>query len=231
MNPSTKPVQHEFGRFHSNYTNMKGELRQELTFNGERLVGIDISNSQPSILPFILGRHIGEIRQTQEGGGSIVGEEFSADLDIKSEIQTVALSLGVIFGSFYERVGVSLAPPITDRNMVKALFFESLYGNLDTTKNSRIFKQIKKVSPPFAAAILDIKKDKHQELSHQLQQVESQIVIEGCCRSLMQNFPSIPLLTVHDEIMTTKQFEGQVVIELQRAFFDTCGYFCALSTG
>ena len=187
--------------------------------------------SQHCCHSFILGRHIGEERQRQaQEGTQVIGSNiFPADLNIESETEIVAKSLGVIAGKFYERVGVSLKPPLADRNEVKGLFFESLYGNLKTMRNSKIFKKLEEVSPPFAAAILDIKKDNYQELSHQLQRIESQIVIEGCCRKLMNISPSMPLLTVHDELMTTKQYELKVAIELQYAFFKTCGYLCVVS--
>ena len=41
-------------RFHSVLTNMRGMLRHFLTFNGERLVSIDLKNSQPYLIALLL---------------------------------------------------------------------------------------------------------------------------------------------------------------------------------
>jgi hypothetical protein len=42
------------GRFHSNLTNLKSELRNFLTWRGQRLVSVDIKNSQPLLSTMIL---------------------------------------------------------------------------------------------------------------------------------------------------------------------------------
>ena len=47
----------ENGRFHSVLTNMRSVLRNFLTFNGERLVSIDVKNSQPYLISLLLQPH------------------------------------------------------------------------------------------------------------------------------------------------------------------------------
>lgn len=47
----------ENGRFHSVLTNMRSVLRNFLTFNGERLVSIDVKNSQPYLISLLLQAH------------------------------------------------------------------------------------------------------------------------------------------------------------------------------
>ena len=47
----------ENGRFHSILTNMRSVLRNFLTFNGERLVSIDVKNSQPYLISLLLQPH------------------------------------------------------------------------------------------------------------------------------------------------------------------------------
>jgi hypothetical protein len=48
-------VDDSVGRFHSNLTNLKSELRNYLTWNGHKLVSVDIKNSQP-LLSLLLFR-------------------------------------------------------------------------------------------------------------------------------------------------------------------------------
>jgi hypothetical protein len=50
----TLKVDETAGRFHSNLTNLKSELRHALTYNGEQLVSIDLKNSQPFISLLLL---------------------------------------------------------------------------------------------------------------------------------------------------------------------------------
>ena len=220
-----------YGRFHSNFTNMKKELRRQLAWNGEPLIALDIKNSQPALLPYVIGRHIGEKEAGRHIGETLerIEQDTVVTDSFREEISIVAISLGIMPGKFYERAAVSLDQPKLPRKEIKTSFFESLYGRVETTRNSTIFKLIEQVSPSFAAAILDLKRNNHAALAHALQRTESDIVIDQCCRRLMESEPEMPLITVHDELMTTAEHKKLVVYQLTTAFFETCGYPCALS--
>jgi hypothetical protein len=45
------------GRFHTNLTNIKKELRNYITYNGEKLVNVDIKNSQPLFSTLLLDKN------------------------------------------------------------------------------------------------------------------------------------------------------------------------------
>ena len=221
-----------YGRFHSNFTNMKKELRRELVWNGEPMIAVDIKNSQPALLPYVIGRHIGK-----KGRGRHIGEDVARvehdtqiPVSIRKEISIVARSLRVLPGKFYEAISVALDHSGSRREQLKTSFFKSLYGGVKTTRNSQIFKLIESVSPSFGAAILDMKKDNYAALAHALQKTESEIVIDRCCGALMRQHPDMPLITVHDEIMTTAEFETAVTVELQTSFLEVCGYLCSVSS-
>ena len=47
-------VKDKYGRIHSNYTTLSKDLRQFITCNGEKMVGIDIQSCQPGLLHSIL---------------------------------------------------------------------------------------------------------------------------------------------------------------------------------
>ena len=218
----------KYGRFHSNFTNMKKELRRQIVWNGQQMIGVDIKNSQPALLPYVLGRHI-----AKTGAAKLSS--------VKEEIDVVVRSLGVLPGKFYHRIAISLGvlesvridlmKKLTSEQKtgIKKLTYESLYGSLNTTKKSVLFQLLQQVSPLFAAAILDLKKDDHAAFAQILQKTESEIVIDRCCRRLMENFPDMPLITVHDELMTTRQYVKLVRHELQTAFLQKCGYLCSVS--
>jgi hypothetical protein len=201
----------DYGRLHSNFTNMKKELRKGFTFNGKPLIGVDIANSQPAVLVHVLSQHVG------------------ADLS-DEEKYLFKLGTGVHAGKFYEKLLVSPELFGLTRKQIKIQFFESLYGSIRQTKGSRIFKLIQQHFPVFADAILDIKKDDHAHLSHRLQRTESKIVIDRCCGWLMEHYPNMPIITVHDEIMTTREYVSLVQLELRAAFLQETGFLCSITT-
>ena len=188
---------------------MKKELRRGFTFNGKPLIGVDIANSQPAILVHVLSQHVG------------------ATHDDKYLFQ---LGTGVHAGKFYEKLLLSPQLAGLSRAEMKTQFFDSLYGSIRKTKRSSIFKLINQHWPEFADAILDIKKDDHAHLSHRLQRTESKIVIDRCCGWLMEHYPNMPIITVHDEIMTTREYVFLVQLELRAAFLQETGFLCSVTT-
>ena len=54
----------KYGRFHHNLTNLSSELRKFLTYENEKLKGIDLPNAQPLLL-LILLNHIKEHKESQ----------------------------------------------------------------------------------------------------------------------------------------------------------------------
>ena len=58
-------VDNNIGRFHSNFTNMKGDYREFILYNGKNLVSVDISNSQPYLSSILLSQDFYNSNSTQ----------------------------------------------------------------------------------------------------------------------------------------------------------------------
>ena len=43
-----------------------------------------------------------------------------------------------------------------------------------------------------------------------LQYIESQLIIQGVCKTVAENNPEIPLFTIHDSIATTEEYVDYV---------------------
>jgi hypothetical protein len=70
---------------------------------------------------------------------------------------------------------------------------------------------------PSAAGYLErIKRGDYRRAAHLFQRVESDLVIRGACAILARERPEIPIITIHDCIMTTERYVGVVVEALQR---------------
>jgi hypothetical protein len=60
----------------------------------------------------------------------------------------------------------------------------------------------------------------YEELSRQMQRVESQLMIETVCCRLMEDHPEIPCVTIHDSIMTTPRHIETVKAVIMDVFRD-----------
>lgn len=92
----------------------------------------------------------------------------------------------------------------TDRGSFKKEFFLMLYGPMKENPMTQIMTQ----EFPSVMAFIAWHKGRHgyKELSREMQRAESRLMIEGVCGSLMEQNRNIPLVTIHDSIMTTEEF-------------------------
>jgi folylpolyglutamate synthase/dihydropteroate synthase len=48
-----------------------------------------------------------------------------------------------------------------------------------------------------------IKRKDHRALSHILQRIESEIMIQNVCKRISSEHPTLPIFTIHDSVLTT----------------------------
>lgn len=79
------------------------------------------------------------------------------------------------------------------------------------------FVALESLYPEHAEYIKEGKCENHRKLAQQLQRLESSIVIDGVCGYLMQHYPEMPVLTIHDELVVPQQIADivQKLIEQQ----------------
>jgi hypothetical protein len=196
-----------YGRGHSIITNLPTELRKCLRIDGHHLVGLDIVNSQPLVLAVLLSQQqksvlTGVSLKSKLGGGE-AGMPLlcpNHDNDIWNQ-DLSAFRKACEEGRFYESMaGYELTDPQV-RNTFKQCFFqEVLFG-----KNKRKTRSLTAFQTSFPTAwkiICDIKRKDHCHLSHNLQRCESKIIFAICDRLRIEH-PHVPLVTIHDSILTT----------------------------
>jgi len=118
-------------------------------------------------------------------------------------------------GSLYEHL-MKQAAWTGDRGHFKKEFFLMLYGPL---KDS-LMTQLMQREFPSVMAFIGWHKRRHgyKELSREMQRAESRLMIEGVCGSLMEQNPTIPLVTIHDSIMTTQMYVSTVAATIVQEF-------------
>lgn len=105
------------------------------------------------------------------------------------------------------------------RKDVKRQFMVMLFANTATTSRMPIFDVAATEWPALADYILAAKKDCYQNLARDCQQLESRLMIDGAAGSLLAD-SSIPIVTIHDAILTTEAHvpavEAAIIEEFSR---------------
>ena len=226
-------------RLHSAFTGLGKKYRRFVTYDGKKLVGIDIKNSQPYIISLILNRdfwsensilplnintlpaNIQEAMRTPYELSTMLGGYF----DNVSEEDFTAYKNLVSSGQFYEKfvdVVRDLGEEIT-RDEAKIMMFHILYSpNVGQHKNwviNEMKKIFKGIFPKVAELFKIIKRDfqnvdiekQHNRLARLLQSIESEIVLHKCCKRIWEEGnQQVPVFTIHDNIVTTEGNEDFV---------------------
>ena len=193
-------------RVHSIVTRTAAEIRPHMRVEGEPLTEVDVVNAQPLILAaafrsaqgcttYVAGaQHIGR------GGAPVAG--FSPELlkGCADEIEEFAALCQE--GQLYEHLLASGAFPNRE-TVKKQLYRDVLFGNLRIRgKMTEVFGGL---WPGLLKAIRSFKQDQgYKAVAKLLQRLESQIMIDGVCRRLVERFPSLPFLTVHDAALIVR---------------------------
>ncbi len=194
-------------------------FRRFVEVDGERLVNIDIKNSQPTILPIFY-------KQSNP-------EEIREEKRYKKLVES---------GLFYETMakwaeespankkGIEIS-----RKKAKNLSFLLMFGRNEHQTN--LFCQVfKKKFKWLAKRIEEVKEGKTQDgidydaykkCAWILQRQEAKIMIEGvCCELLERNIFFIP---IHDSILTKKRHVKSVKLCIKKHFYHEMGIKCMLS--
>lgn len=193
----------KYGRVHSVVTSMNRQLRRTLHFGDDQsLVEFDIRCSQPFLLYAMLSD---DLRQ------AIDALEF---LDLCRS------------GDLYEALTGNMT-----RDDAKEAFFHFLFAwptdpsngrmrpNEDSKKErarqcrNNIARTMAARFPSINGFIDKAKRQHggHKRFSHQMQRLESGLVIDGVCGQLMQLFPTMPLLTIHDSLLVAESDAKEVL--------------------
>lgn len=222
-------VDDNVGRFHSNLTNIKRELRSYLTYDRQKLVNIDIKNSQPLFSLLLLNKDF----YTQKNGKytiyniptsllllSNTTHSFITTLNmiVKSIEKTVNQDV-VIYsdmvnsGSFYKMISELIHPNDEfNKQKIKEMIFTVLFSNnrFIGQMEAKPKNDFKKAFPSVYDIFRQIKVKNHVALAHILQRIESEIIIQRVAKRISVEKPQLPIFTIHDSVATTVGNEDYV---------------------
>lgn len=183
------------GRIFNNVTSLPKVIRPYLRYDGSPLTEVDVSNCQPFLL---LSLYAGEAE--------------------RADYQDA-----VVGGQFYELIDRHLDVPFGEakRDKLKKQFLTFFFDRERQTEN-RIGVAFQKIFPVMFEKIAEMKRENYRNLAAVLQKLEAEIIVKGVVREFAQN-TRIPLLTIHDSILTTQENVPRVKETMARHFSQRFG--------
>jgi hypothetical protein len=234
-------------RLHTNFTQMKSELRDFCSYKGEKLCAIDIKNCQLFLAISLLDD---ELFIKNNITSMIINPSLTnqpnypimvVDLirSIKNKPDVLLFKEWASSGLFYENFGKLLVEKgILDkdepnwRNKVKDITFISIYSHNNQANHVDEIRIFKEFFPNVFEIFSKIKfgKKYHNALALCLQRFESKLVIDKACRKISQKYSFAPIYTIHDSIVTTEKFVGFIKSELYNVLKEAIGIAPSLKT-
>lgn len=208
-----------YGRYHSNITSFRKILRPFLSFDRKSLTEIDVSACQP----LCLAVHLHDIKHNILTTVSLSDEQKQIlhklslfPVCCASEIENDAnlYQKDCETGKFYKKMQEICE--VEDRSKLKEkLFTDVFFGR---QKSGRLLRGFKRLYPTMGRLIEYVKRNDYKHLSWTLQRIESEIVIEDACEVMRVDHPNVPILTIHDAILTVPESAELVEDVLKSAF-------------
>ncbi len=234
----------EYGRLHTALTSLPRRLRQYLRVDGRRLAGVDIGESQPLFVALGLASNThgtAPPHHTPAAQPHPTPHHRAPPLMLHHDYQTgndsgyahrgesptmlhhATADLGDWLGlcerrGLYQAVADLLA---VERKAVKESVMAALFGRPE--HRTRASRALERLFPDTWAAIRATKREfGYASLAHAGQRMESAFVFGRCIPRLMAEYKSLPLLTIHDSIVTSEGNE-QIVRDVMADEFARLG--------
>lgn len=220
------------GRVFNSISNMKSSVRRSLRFEGQPLVHIDLKNSQPALLGYLVrDREVfAKLAANYFGGWDEYGERDEEHWGREAEgkgrydVQFVSPSTADVShfcslvgsGCFYEylqeRVQL-VTGKVCSRDWIKKRFLSDVLAKAKLNSSGREYDSIvedafKMEFPGVYRFIREVNAGgwQHANLIRMLQRLEAQVVIHEIASELVHEQPGMPFITLHDAIFTTPQW-------------------------
>lgn len=230
------------GRLHTVLTQLKGDLRQFVTYDDKPLVAVDITNSQPYLSTILFNsekfRENNILPIIKTYNKSFISQDtfnplpyyVSKNVDCAKNSENINNYIEIVkSGQLYEEFGRILLERrvITDdipiREQAKTIIFSSIFSPNKAIGYNQAMKIFKEIFPDVYEIYRSIKQNEHRTLACLLQNLEAKLVLHNACRIISEERPEIPLFTLHDSIITTKGNEEYVYQVLYDVLLNAIG--------
>lgn len=176
------------------------------------------------------------LEQRKKEGKTLVSKGTRRDLSVAPTYGHL-VAIGKLYkfiwenfkGKFVKKSGVD---PFIDEKSTKKALIQMFYSN-DREKHSpskEYFEAFQKLFPVEAKIMETLKSNRYQDFSTILQQIESRMLLEKVCGTISKHDSNIPLYTIHDGIMTTKEHAEYVKKTILNTYKEIMGIEPELTT-
>jgi hypothetical protein len=232
-------------RLYSSFTMLKKEDRKLVTYEGKKLMEIDIKNSIPTLFSLLLTNSLNIDYNILFNSNKNLYKYIlmflervkSIDLVEVQEFQRLCLA-----GVIYEKVNLKYERRIFNRisyendfsadesdynvdtkNKTKIDFISMLFSKEDTYLDMEI--EVEGKFPSIANFLYEIKNEDYKYLSHILFSIESEIMINLVARKFNNlNRGRVPLFTIHDCICTNEDNSSRLHDFMKEVLKSVTGY-------
>ena len=225
----------ETGRVYSSGSNLKREIRSILLANGEPVAEIDVSCCQPVLLSFLLRGNVSE-REHQEfasltQSGRLYDEIASASGESRSNIKKALVKW--LCGPWFDPepfLDPKSAAQLSDDKLKVLLELNVWLTKVHAWFSSRFpeicaYMKSEKTNTEYYR-LFNTKERRHTGrtihpyavISHRLQKLESQIIIDDCCSRLLEANSTLPILTAHDSLIVPASATEEVHEQMRMSF-------------
>lgn len=233
------------GRLHTLLTQLPKVLRQFVTFKEQKLVSVDLRNSQPLLAIVLLNKNLilanpivisaiiknNPIHQISPPTMLVdFINEVQYRTDVRRYIQIVST------GKYYEEFGAilqrnGLIPQEVEdvRKFAKEATYSSFFASNYDFQHIPAMLHFKKVFPSVYFIFSRVKFSKkgtkksekvHRALAVCLQAFEAELFLNRICKRISEINPDIPLFTIHDSVVTTLEYQELVSEIVKEVIFD-----------
>lgn len=212
------------GRMHTVITQLKSELRQFVTYDGEPLVAIDVVNCQPYLMTVLLNpkfyllNNMSERIKIYNKSYPSTPKPYYGSKNSNLSDDKIKYINWVSSGQFYEKFGESLLSQklinIQDsrtlRKQAKDVTFSSIFSPNQSIGYNDAMKKFEALFPSVYKELKNVKKRKHNTLACSLQNLEADLILRKAAYQISVKYPNAPIFTLHDAIITTEKYKEKV---------------------
>jgi hypothetical protein len=219
----------DYGRIHTNLTNLPKALRQYLAVEGVRLANVDISESQPLFMGLALAR----VGSGGRAGGQAGARREGRHGQPYHMMDNTMMDKDTLLGGGFDRNGLpadlrhylelcetrGLYQAVADRlgktrddakHGVMVVFFDKPWHR------NAVSAVLDELFPTVMKDMREFKRTNYRRLAHFAQRIESAFMFGRVVPRIMELRPNLFVATIHDSILTTVgngQFVRQVMLD------------------
>ena len=149
---------------------------------------------------------------------------------LKDNQDMIAFQGHILNGTLYEelvkKLGKGNPELFGSRGEAKGTFLQLMYRDpkKQNPKMHEAWKQVERLFPSVVLFINTLKEDHYKYPSLLLQAIEAHLILEVVTKSLAKKYPFMPMLTIHDSVITDEEHKQLLKDQIDQTYIDKIGF-------